>query len=184
MADPSPPPESPEALGRRYWDRIKTWALYECGDLATADDICQEAWLKLTRTRTQVDASRNPLAWLRTLVRSTARDLLAKEARMARPVPTRHAHRPELERAIDLHTGARRALDAFSTLSARQREALDLVDRQGLDAKTAAAQMGVEPGTVRVLLHQGRRALRAHLLETDAALADIVVADAADGGGR
>jgi RNA polymerase sigma-70 factor (ECF subfamily) len=171
---PDDPPQTPEALGRRYWAQIKTWALYECGDLATADDICQEAWLKLTRTRTRLDAGRNPLAWLRTLVRSTARDLLAKEARMARPVPTARAHRPDLERAIDLHAGARRALDAFSTLSARQREALDLVDRQGLDANAAAEQMGVEPGTVRVLLHQGRRALREHLLETDAELADVV----------
>ena len=171
---PDDAPSSPEALGRRYWAQIKAWALYECGDLSTADDICQESWLKLTRTQTRLDPGRNPLAWLRTLVRSTARDLLAKEARMARPVPTRHAHRPDLERAIDLHTGARRALAAFETLSARQREAVDLVDRRGFDTAAAAAEMGVEPGTVRVLLHQGRRALRARLLETDAELRDVV----------
>lgn len=158
----------PEALGRLHWARIKAWALYECGDLATADDVCQEAWLKLTRTNVTLDPARNPLGWLRTLVRSTARDLLAKETRMGRPVPTETTIRPDIDGAIDLRRGAQTALQAFSTLTPRQREAVDRVDRQGHTAAEAADAMGVTPATVRVLLHQGRKALRAHLVGTDA----------------
>ncbi|MEZ4316892.1 MAG: sigma-70 family RNA polymerase sigma factor [Myxococcota bacterium] len=158
---------SPEALGRRHWAEIKAWALYECGDLSTADDVCQEAWMKLRASRTALDPTRNPLAWLRTVVRSTARDLLARESRMRRPAPVERSTTPDLDRVIDLHRGAREALDAFAALSPRQREAVDLVDRQGLTVSEAADRMEVEPGTVRVLVHQARKALRARLLDTE-----------------
>lgn len=52
---------------------------------------------------------------------------------------------------------------AFVQLTPRQREAIDLVDRQGLAPSEAAKQMESAPGTIRALLHKGRRVLRSAL---------------------
>ncbi|MCB9671498.1 MAG: sigma-70 family RNA polymerase sigma factor [Alphaproteobacteria bacterium] len=122
--------------------------------------------MRVTRTDATPDPGRNPLGWLRTVVRSVARDLGRRELRLARPVPPREPG-PDLERQLDTQRAATRAIEAFATLTPRQREAVDGVDRLGMSVAEVAAAMGVAPGTVRVLVHQGRKALRAHLLDIE-----------------
>ena len=154
-----------------FWPRIRQWALWETGDLHTADDACQEAWLRLSRAASQLDPERNVAGWLRAIVRNTCRDLLARERRRTRPIQLPVAPPEGPDRAIDVRRGAERMLRAFADLTPRQREAIDLVDRCGLSPAEAATQMGATPATERVLLHQARGALRAHL---DPELHDMV----------
>lgn len=144
-----------------WWSRLKQWALWESGDPQLADDACQETWLRLSRSAGSLDPDRNVAGWLRTVVRSASRDIAARERRRSRPIPFELDPPPaDPDHALDVKRGAARMLDAFAALSPRQREALDLVDRCGLSAAEAAEAMGAAPATVRVLLHQGRTALR------------------------
>lgn len=151
-------------LVHQHWRQIRQWALYECGDPVRADDVAQETFLRVTRSRTQLDPGRNPRGWLKTVVRSVARDLGRKETRMARGVPQPDPL-PDLDVALDTKRAAARMLEAFAELTPRQREAVDRVDRLGQTAAEAAEAMEISPQTVRVLLHQGRKALRAHLVD-------------------
>ncbi len=161
-----------EQLARVLWPRVRRWALLETGDAAAADDACQEALVKLVRSVKVLRADQPVEGWMRTVVRNCCRDARRKAQRAPRPPAVRIAT-DDLERAIDLVRGARSAVDAFRHLSVRQREALDLVDRLGLTPKEAAQELGVAPGTVRALLHQGRRALRESLLD-DPEIASLV----------
>lgn len=88
-----------------------------------------------------------------------------------------YAEAPRLERAHDLRQGAERARAAFQSLSPRQRQAMELCDHLGHSTREVAAELQIEVSTVRVLLHQGRRALReclvAHRPELVALLREI-----------
>ena len=156
--------EALQHLARFWWPRLKRWALLELGDPTLADDACQEALVRLTREVVNLDDSRPLGAWLRTVVRNCCRNVGRSERRHQQGSP-RTGKVVDLERELDLRRGANRMLHAFAQLTPRQREALDWVDRQGLTPTEAAARMDSAPGTVRALLHQGRSALRAHLLD-------------------
>jgi RNA polymerase sigma-70 factor (ECF subfamily) len=147
-------------LVTRYWARIRQWALWECGDLPTADDACQETWLRLSRAAPTLDPDRNVAGWVRSLVRRACQDLVRRDRRWARVPAVPEGVRVGADHDLDVRRGAAQMLAAFATLTPRQREALDLVDRGGLSPAEAADRMGATPATVRALLHQGRKALR------------------------
>jgi len=151
-------------LARSWWPRIKRWALIEVGDDALADDACQETLIRLVRNIATLDPSRPLGGWLRTVVRNCCRDATRGERRHQQAAP-RPSNVVDLERALDIRRGAERMVRAFATLTPRQREALDWVDRQGLSPTEAASLMEAAPATVRALLHQGRRTLRTALLD-------------------
>jgi RNA polymerase sigma-70 factor (ECF subfamily) len=155
-----------------WWSQLKRWALWETGDVHTADDACQEAWLRLSRSATSLDPDRNVAGWLRTIVRSACRDLAARERRTLRLVDDDRGAPHDPDRELDVQRGAKQMVAAFAALTPRQREALDLVDRCGMSPIEAAEQMGVSHATIRALLHQGRHALRSHLLGSE--LHDLV----------
>lgn len=155
-----------DQLARAVWPDLRRWALLELGDPASADDACQEALVRLLRHVARLDADRPLEGWLRTVVRSCCRDLRRRQRRAAAPPEAIHPdRRVDLERRVDLNRTARAAVHAFEALTPRQRQALDLVDRQGLSSAEAARVLGVADATVRALLHQGRRALRSSLLD-------------------
>jgi RNA polymerase sigma factor (sigma-70 family) len=137
-----------EALSRRWWPRIRRQCLAILGDAALAEDAAQESLVRLVRGLDRYDPDRPFAPWLSTLVRNTCRDLRRRgprevldNTRAPEPQPDRTAHRMDLRRA------GRRAREAWAGLAPRQREALDLVDWQGLSPAEAAEQMGVAPGT-------------------------------------
>lgn len=165
LDDESAAPPIAELLSA-WWSHVRRWALWETGDPALADDVVQDAWLRVDRSIRRLDPEGNVGGWLRVLVRNVARDHLAAAAwRRPDPHEPDRDPGPDLERDVDLRRGADRMLAAFATLTPRQREALDWVDRCGLTPQEAAEKMCTSHATVRVLLHQGRHALRAHLTE-------------------
>ena len=151
-----------QELARSWWPRIKRWALLELGDEALADDACQETLVRLMRDAPTLDPARPLGGWLRTVVRNCCRDVRRKERKFLQGAPP-PGNVIDLERQLDLRRGAGRMMRAFVQLTPRQREAIDLVDRQGLAPSEAAKQMESAPGTIRALLHKGRRVLRSAL---------------------
>ncbi len=153
---------------QRHLPQIRRWALVATGDVGVAEDVVQEALIRLLRFVHRYDPQRPFEPWLKTLVLNAARGELARRARnpvVAEPEPERAAPEASLDRQLDLARAATRALDAFGYLSPRQREIVDLVDLQGLSPAEAAQQLQITPGAVRGQLFQARRALRARLAE-------------------
>ncbi len=161
-----------DELAERWWTRIRQWAFVEIGDRAAIDDASQDALVKLLDRIDRYDASRPFAPWLRALVRNTCRD----QRRKARPTAqvAELADFRDPGRQVDLHSGAERALRAFASLTNRQRQVVELCDRQGLSPSEAAAELEIAPGTARSLLHQGRRRLRLELLAERPELLDLL----------
>lgn len=139
-------------------------------DHETARDIAAETFLVAWRRRGDIPPDR-PFPWLL----NVARNVLSNEMR-GRRRRTRLWDRlrgndqrgPAADAASGLAEGARMAA-ALGRLSARDREVLQLVGWDGLDAQAAATAVGCSVKTFSVRLHRARRRLTAALAEIDAA---------------
>ncbi len=162
-----------DALVTRWWPLIRRWSLMELGNVALAEDASQEAVIRLLRLADTFDTDRAFEPWLRTLVRNCARDVRKRASRRLK-TRRREPEWPGFERRMDLGRGADLALKCFANLPERQREIIDLCHHQGLSPKQAAAELGIEPGAARVLLHRSRRALRERLAAHRDELLDLL----------
>jgi RNA polymerase sigma-70 factor (ECF subfamily) len=152
-----------EALFHRYRARLYGFLLRRVGD-AAADDLFQETWLRVVRSRERFDPRRRFSTWLfqiannlardrgrRLVVRSKARGELVDQARRAEPIPHRVAE--PVEDRIDV---AKR----IEALPDRQREVLLLRYYQQMSEREIAEVVGIPQGTVKSRLHNAIRTLR------------------------
>ena len=147
------------AIARLYYPRMRRWALLESGDPMSAEEAVQEALVRWVRHSGTFDLSKPFTPWLRTLVRNACRDAKRGRWRVLEFLPWgRRA--PDIERRVALSQAANKALSAFSQLTPRQREVVDLVDLQGLSAVEAAEELGMSPATARVHLHGAHKRLQ------------------------
>ena len=127
------------------------------GNREDAEDLSQEAFLKLWERWDQIDRIDDPTGYLfRVALNSfrTRRRRAATALRKIQPVRTERDEFVEAEMRADM-----RAL--LLGLTPRQRAALLLVDLLGYPSEQAARILRVRPSTVRNLASQGRRALKA-----------------------
>ena len=128
-----------------------------CGDRGAAEDAVQEALARAVialRKGTTIDSLG---AWVRVVALNLLRNRWRSLGRERR---ARERSRPEtpttasdaLEDVLDLQT-------AIATLSRRQREAVALYYRLGLNVAETAQAMKVSDGTVKTLLSRARSAL-------------------------
>ena len=73
-----------ERLVRRYYDQIHRWALARTGDPDDADDVVQEALVRLHRHLPSFDGRSQFTTWLYQVTRSAAGDLHRKRSRRQR----------------------------------------------------------------------------------------------------
>jgi RNA polymerase sigma-70 factor (ECF subfamily) len=136
-------------------------------DPALAEDVVQNALLSIHRARHTYRPERPFGPWMRTIVRNASIDALRDQSRRkgreadldiaelpADPVaewqPDAGGLSPELARALE-------------ELPAKQREAVVMIQLEGLSVAEAAARADVSPGALRVRAHRGYRSLRAQL---------------------
>ena len=125
-------------------------------DRAEAEDLMQDAFLKVWERWGHVRSLDDSTGYLY----RTAMNLYRKRLRRA-AVALRHAIRPHPARDhLDEVESRDVVLRALATLSPRQRMSLVLTDLLGYPSEEAGRLMGVKPTTVRVLVSQGRSALR------------------------
>lgn len=143
------------------------WAMCCCRFARNeAEDALQLAYMKVLEGRAQFAGRSSFRTWLFGVIRLTAREVHRRE--LARRVltgrifvdaltapPADELGEQERERAE-----VRRAL---RSLSARQRDVLELVIHQGLTLDAAADVLGISPGTARTHYERGKQALRAAL---------------------
>jgi RNA polymerase sigma-70 factor (ECF subfamily) len=156
------------ALGRPAYH----FAMAITRDSALAEDIVQEAFVRLwqsDRTPSELPTFR---AWLYRTIRNLARDeqrrqrvrALLRFALPASPDPTLEAER---------RMGDRELTSALETLSSGERQALYLRFSEDLDFGEIARIMGNREGTARVFIHRAlvklrRRMIPSAPLEADA----------------
>jgi RNA polymerase sigma-70 factor (ECF subfamily) len=131
------------------------------GSRGLAEDLTQEAFLRLHQRWGRVAAYEQPGAWLRrvllNLARSRARRLAVEARALAR---FGRQHRPD----PFLSTESAEFWSAIRTLPRRQAEVLALYYLDDRPVAEVAEILRLAEGTVRAHLHSGRAALRARLV--------------------
>jgi RNA polymerase sigma-70 factor (ECF subfamily) len=139
------------------------------GDRSTAEDLCQEAFLKVLKGIRSFRRDSSFKTWLFRIAHNAALDHLRsrkaqwdeageagrEEAEMptadARQNPQRHVEEAQLHEAVDR---------AMKELPRAQREVLHMLYWDDFTVSEIAASTGSPEGTVKTLLFRGRRALR------------------------
>jgi RNA polymerase sigma-70 factor, ECF subfamily len=159
----SPDPEAPvaplsfEELFLDAHDRLYRALYFITGSSADAEDLMQEAFLKLWEQWDRIDRIDDPVAYLFRSAMNGVR-MRMRRARIAarRLVPIASARDPFDD--VNVREDVRRMLRG---LPPRQRAAIVLTEIFGYSSEQAARIMRIQPTTVRVLASQGRAALRA-----------------------
>lgn len=167
----------PGCLGEFFeiWaDRLYGLALRLLGDPASAEDVVQEAFLKLMAGASRIEGRSRLATWLYRVVYNAAMDRLRSQKREV-PVPEDgdEAVAPTPSVLVDfrlspeaaLHDGQLRdALDgAVGALPPSLRAAFLLRDVEGLSTADAAEALGISEGNLKVRLHRARLQLRERL---------------------
>ncbi|MER7004517.1 SigE family RNA polymerase sigma factor [Dactylosporangium sp. NPDC000555] len=132
------------------------------GDMATAQDMVQEAFCRALARWKRVAAMDDPAAWVRRVAWNLATSRWRRTrvaAQFARRQREEHVAAPSPDRVA--------LAQALSTLPAQQRRAVILHYLADLPIGDIARQEGVAEGTVKSWLHRGRIALAAQLTDKE-----------------
>lgn len=163
-----------EQLLERYYDMLYRFAYKWCGNRADAEDVTQQACLKLSRALDSYRFESAFSSWLYRVVINCARDWSRSEGRH------RLAAAVEDEAAADVPTpvGAvehqaylTQLLHKLETLPEGIKETLLLVHGEGLTHAEAARVLDVKDSTVSWRLHEFRKHYR-HALESGGGLCE------------
>ena len=149
-------PPSFEELFLDVHDRLYRALYFITGSSADAEELMQDAFLKLWERWDRLDTIEDPVAYLFRVALNGVR-MRARRARVAarRILPAAGTRDPFDD--VDLRDDVRRMLRGIPP---RQRTAIVLTEIFGYSSEQAARIMGIQPTTVRVLASQGRAALR------------------------
>jgi RNA polymerase sigma-70 factor, ECF subfamily len=146
-----------EAFVAEHQDRLFGALCLITGDRSEAEDIAQEAFLRVLERWDRVEAMEEPGGYLfrvsMNLFRSRRRRAAVALRRMVLP----SAPATDAFEAVDDRTVVLRAL---SDLVPEQRAALVVTGLYGLSSDEAADVLGVQPSTVRARASRARAALR------------------------
>ncbi len=131
---------------------------------ASAEDVVQNILMSIHRARSSYRPERPFGPWMRAIARNAIVDSYRQRGRRAE----REVGVDYLEDMADPQTpapplegGLSPQLEtALSRLPDKQREAVQLIQLEGLSVAEAAARAGVTPGALKVRAHRGYRALR------------------------
>ena len=145
-----------EAFFDAHQDRLFRSLCIVTGSRHEAEDITQEAFVKVWERWSAVSSMENPPGYLHrvamNIVRSRYRRAKVSIRRTLGVLPP-----PDVFEAVDARYDAARIL---RQLTPRQRAAMVLTDAFGYPAEEAGRILGIRPSTVRALTSQARAALR------------------------
>ena len=131
-----------------------------CGDVATAEEVVQEAFVRAIAQGGAFHRTDNPEAWLRRVAVNLARSRRRRWIKYAGLVP----RLAEPATVPDLSPDHVTLMAALQRLPRVQREAIAMHYLADLPVHEIASALGVPPGTVKARLSRGRTAL-AQLLD-------------------
>lgn len=147
-----------ERLVNAYYEVMFKMAYKWCGNQRDAEDITQEACIKLARGIGSYNGQSKFTSWLYMVVINTAKDFYKSQ--------NRHPEGSELLESIvgeddnaDDKLYAKQVLAAVHDLPEGEKESLLLVMGQGLSHKEAAKLSGVKESTISWRIHEARKKL-------------------------
>ena len=155
-------------------DRLYGLALRLLGDPAAAEDVVQEAFLKLLANAGRIEGRSRLATWLYRVAYNAALDRLREQKREL-PVPeeTDESPLPRPSMLVDFRLSPEAALHdvelrdsletALAALPPALRAAFLLRDIEGLSTAEAAEALGVSETNLKVRLHRARLQLRERL---------------------
>jgi RNA polymerase sigma-70 factor, ECF subfamily len=163
-------PEAFEEVVRRTHRHVYTQALRIVGDAQEAEDVAQDAYLRVFRGLASFRGDARFETWLYRIVANAALthmrkrrrfgELMAEDEGQTRPLPAKD--RTD-DQAVDRDSLAR----ALSDLPASMRTVVILKDVYGLSCREIGDELGVSEGAVKVRLHRARRRLKSVLFGGD-----------------
>jgi RNA polymerase sigma-70 factor (ECF subfamily) len=141
---------------------------------ATADDLLQEAFMKLHNARAVYVRGADPLPWMYTIAHRTFLDD-ARRRKRARVNGTADGTVPDIATGIDgrrddessepstPHELTAALREAIGRLPEPQRSAFELTKLERTPVADAAAQLGITVGAVKLRAHRALKRLRAEL---------------------
>jgi RNA polymerase sigma-70 factor, ECF subfamily len=135
------------------------------GNVADAQDLTQEAFIKALQHQEQLKDEQKAAHWLSRIATNTAIDFLRRNSRATfcelDEAPVSHAESPEQE----LLRGEHREYleDGLRLLSPRERAALMLRDVEGLPAEEVARRLDCSKATVRSHIANARTKFRRYM---------------------
>jgi RNA polymerase sigma-70 factor (sigma-E family) len=147
------------ALYQRHHTALLRLAGVLLGDRAGAEDVVQEAFVRVHGTLSKPRDDAAAKAYLRTTVVNLCRSRMrhAGVVRRWRPERPRPVQQPD-ERAV-LNDDQRAVLDAIRALPARQRECIVLRFYERMSDAEIGAVLGVSAGSVKTHIQRGKAAL-------------------------
>lgn len=156
---------------RRHERSLLNYVNRLLGDSERAQDVVQEAFLKLCRQQRAEIEPRLP-AWLFTVCRNQVRDLQRKENRMTvadhKALDVRPSAAPDPAHAAVRNEADRRVTEVLKELPDRSQEVVRLKFQHEMSYKQIAEITGLTVGNVGFILHHALVKLRT-LLETPSA---------------
>jgi len=155
-------------------DRVHGFAAMMLRDAVEAQDVAQEALVRLWRHREQVDAALAGVWLLRTTrnlcIDRLRRRVVRSEVDDGPEVLERHGgDAPDPERLAGSSETGRAVLRALGELSEADRSVVVLREVQGLPYDEIADALGIPLGTLKARLHRARERLRAELVRAGVA---------------
>ncbi|MGH8992211.1 MAG: RNA polymerase sigma factor [Acidimicrobiia bacterium] len=169
MADPplTPPASDPDAvladLFRAHHGPLVRTATLLLGDAGVAEEIVQDAYVKLHGALPRLRRPEAALAYLRTTVVNLARSRLRRYRVARRHPPLPPPPGPGAEEEAVVSEDHREVLVALDALPRRQRECLVLRFYLGLSEADIAAALSLSTGSVKTHTSRGLAALTARL---------------------
>ena len=143
-------------------------------DRNAAEDLVQEAFIRLSRSAHRIDDRTRAPAYLRSIVLNLARDHNRRGlVSMRHRLPLRDAERG-VEDEITVRDDQRQVLEALRELPNRQRACLVLRYYDDLGPDEIAGILGISRNSVKTHLQRGLAALESRLTEADDANEAIV----------
>ncbi len=164
-------PRSFEEVVRRTHRQVYTQALRLVGDRKDAEDVAQDAYLRVFRALKGFRGDAQFETWLYRIVANAAMSHLRRKRRFGDVLAeSEDAPFPEVPSAARTDDQAvdRQALEqALGALPVSLRTVVVLKDVYGLSCQEIGDQIGVSEGAVKVRLHRARRRLKLMLLGED-----------------
>ena len=148
-----------EQLVEAHYTTMFRFACKYCGNRQDAEDVTQQAFIKLAQSLVQFRHEAAFTSWLYRLVLNCARDWHKSQRR--------HSHEEQLEEAApgnaEPYVMLHQVLALVEQMGAGFRETLTLVMGEGLTHAEAASILAVKESTVSWRLHEIRKRLNAEV---------------------
>jgi len=147
-----------ESLLQTHYDVMYRIAFKWCGNQADAEDITQNACVKLARSIDSFRFESAFVSWLYRLVINTAKDWVRSRGQGTAELTVEHE--PTEAPAGEAKVFASQVLAFIRRLPEKEREALCLVFSEGMSHREAAVVMDCKESTVSWYIHEARKKLQ------------------------